>query len=139
LRVPAGLPVISVTDVKRRVRDGLKSQDQSVRGWTNGELAALDPYDPESRDAIAGMLKDKENWVRLNAVGALQLMGRTAQPALPQLRAAMDTDDAQLKEAVQKAIQEIEQAEDKSAAERVHRETMERIRQFLASRKAGIR
>jgi hypothetical protein len=135
LQVPPGLPVISVSEVKRRTLAGLKSTDPGVRGWTNGVLAELDPYDAESRDAIAGMLKDKDNWVRLNAVHSLEFLGQKAQPALPQLRATMQTDDAQLKEAVQKAIQTIEKAEDVGPAEKVHRETMERIQRFLAARK----
>ena len=51
------MDLISVAAVKRRTREGLKSKDMGVRGWTNGELAALDPYDPESRDAIDAKIR----------------------------------------------------------------------------------
>jgi hypothetical protein len=135
LVIPRELAVLSLADVKKRVREGLKSSDKTVRGWTNGALAELDPYDAESRDAIAAMLKDKDNWVRLNAAGALGKFGKTAQPALPLLRSALETDDAPLKTGVQKGIQDIEQAADRTAAEQAHREMLARIDRYLAARK----
>jgi hypothetical protein len=135
VEIPRGLTVLSVADVKRRTREGLSSPDKTVRGWTTGVLADLDSYDPESREAIARLLADEDNWVRLNAAGVLPLFGRSARPALPLLRAALATQDAPLKEQVQKSIEAIEKAEDRAAAERAHQEQLERIQRFLAERK----
>lgn len=132
LEIPKGLTVTPLAEVKKRTREGLKSGDKTVRGWAAGVLAELDAYDSESRDAISALLKDEDNWVRLNAAGALPHFGRTAKSALPLLRAAMETNDAQLKERLQASIQAIEQAEDRSAAAREHRETLARINRFLA-------
>lgn len=134
IRFPAGVTVRSVTEVKRRTRAALKSRDQTVRGWASQALAALDPYDPESRDVIAGLLKDKESWVRENALHALAEFGRKAQPALPLLRAALETGDADLKAQAEKTIQAIEAAPDTTAAERAHRERLEKIERLLAVR-----
>lgn len=134
VQFPAGLKVIGIGAVKQRTRAGLKSTDRTVRGWANGVLASLDPYDAASRDAITAMLKDPDNWVRLNAAGALAVFGHQALPALPQLRAALETDDPQLKTRLQESIQAIEKAPDSAAAERAHRQTMDAIQQLLEER-----
>jgi len=135
IEIPKGLRVVSVTDVKRRTREGLKSTDKTVRGWGTGVLASLDPYDAESRDAIAAMLKDPDNWVRLNAAGALAHMGKSAEPALPALRGALPTEDKALDERVRETIQTIEKAESRAGAEKEHREIQARIDRFVARRK----
>lgn len=96
LRIPEGLTVTSLADVKARTREGLKSGDKTVRGWSNGVLTDLDPFDEVSRDAVAAMLKDPDNWVRLNAAGALAQFGKKAQATLPQLREAQATADPEL-------------------------------------------
>jgi HEAT repeat protein len=135
IEIPQGLTVVPLADLKKRTREGLKSPDKTVRGWGAGVLAALDPYDAESRDAIAGLLKDEDNWVRLNAAVTLPRFGKKAQPVLPMLREALKTDDAPLKAEVEKSIQAIEQAEDQAAAEKEHREMLDRISGFLSQRK----
>ncbi|HTE21143.1 MAG TPA: HEAT repeat domain-containing protein [Armatimonadota bacterium] len=135
LRIPPSLTVTSVSQVKQRTREGLKSRDKTVRGWGAGVLAALDPYDPDSRKSIAALLKDPDNWVRVNAVLSIVRFGKDAQSTLPMLRAALETDDAQLKSEAEKSIRAIEQAEDRAAGARAHREMLERIDHFVAERK----
>lgn len=134
LVLPAGMQVTSLTTAKLRALGGFKSTDKTVRGWTAGQLVALDPYDEGSRDAIAAMLKDDDNWVRLNAAHSLVAFGKKALPVLPQLRDALATDDAMLREAVRKTIQEIEKAEGREALERSHNELSAQIDQFVAAR-----
>jgi hypothetical protein len=133
--IPQGMTVLSLAEVKKRTREGLKSSDKTVRGWGCGVLTTLDPYDMESRDAIAGLLQDADDWVRLNAVLTLAKFGKQAQPVLPQLRNILGTGDAALNEQIQKSILEIEQAGDKTAAEREHRKQLTRIERFLSRRK----
>lgn len=111
LEVPKGVVVIGVGDLAKRYREALASKDKTVRGWTAVELAVLDPTDSESAMAVAGLLKDEDNWVRLSAAGALAEFGASAKGALPALRAALEqTTDAALKERLEKAIAEIEEA-----------------------------
>jgi hypothetical protein len=135
VELPKALTVLSVTEVRRRTAEGLKSPDKTVRGWGAGVLAALDPFDAGSRDLIAGLLTDPDNWVRLNAASALASFGRQAEPALPALREAEKTDDQQLRERVRESIRTIETAPERAGAARAHQEALDRIQQLLASRK----
>lgn len=135
LEIPKAVTLLTLTELKQRARLALKSTDKTVRGWTCGQLAELDPYDDTDRDAIAGMLKDPDNWVRLNAASCLPEFGKKAMPVVPMLKAALATDDAQLKETAQKSIETIEKAEDRAAAENAHREMLPRIEAFVAARK----
>jgi len=135
LEIPRGLTVAPVVEVSKRAREALKSKDKTVRGWGAGVLAALDRYDAANQAAVAALLKDEDEWVRLNAVMALQTFGTKAQPALPLLREALDTKDERLKTEVQNSINAIEKAREDAAAERKHAEMLKQIDQFLAARK----
>ena len=135
IKIPQGLTLLSFSALKQRTREGLKSTDQTVRGWSAGELAALDPYDTESLAAIAILLNDKIDWVRLNAVQAVSLFGIQAKPLLPQLRGLRTTKDTSLKDQLPKSIRSIEQAEDKAAAQQEHEATIEKIDRYTARQK----
>jgi hypothetical protein len=137
LQIPKGVTVLTLSEVKQRTREGLKSGDKTVRGWGAGVLAYLDPYDTESRDLIVKLLDDQDNWVRLNAAGAVTLFGKKAEPALPALRRAMAGDDKSLKERAQESIQKIETAEDRADAEREHQRQMEQINRVVAKLREG--
>jgi hypothetical protein len=139
LKIPKGLTVSSLADVKQRTREGLKSEDKTVRGWTCGVLAELDSYDAESLKAIAGLLSDEDSWVQLNAATSLASFGKKAQVALPQLRVLAETGDAQLKEGAQKSMQTIAQAQDRSAAEREYRQTLNQIQRFMTQKKQSTK
>jgi hypothetical protein len=136
LVVPAELKVTTIQELKARTREGLASKNKTVRGWANGQLASIDVYDEASRDAIAAMLKDEDNWVRLNAAGALTVFGKKGQGALPQLREALNTTDAMLKTRIEETISTLEKAPDQSEAERSHRSLSEKIIAFVKARKA---
>ena len=97
-------------------------------------MAGMDPYDGESVNAIAAMLSDKENWVRLNAAGALQSMGAVARPAIEKLRAAGATEDADLKNRVNEAVTSIEQAEADETVIEAWNQRRESIRAYLDRR-----
>jgi hypothetical protein len=135
IEIPKGVTLLSVTDVKKRTLEGLKSKDKTVRGWGAGVLTSLDTYDPQSRDAVAALLTDPDNWVRLNAVHSLPLFGKAAQTALPLVRRNLETDDKSLKEAAQESIQKIEQATATPDLERQHREQLEKIDRFVAAKR----
>ncbi len=133
IKVPAGLTVLELADLSERCRQGLASTDKTVRGWSNGVLARLDPYDNRSMAAIAKLLEDDDDWVRLNAAGALAVFGKKAESMLPALWACLGTDDQQLKARVEETIEKIERAKDTATAEAEHREILNRIGQFRRS------
>jgi hypothetical protein len=133
LSIPQGVEVKALGELKRAMREGLTSTDKTVRGWGAGQLAQLDPYDVESRDAIAALLKDQDDWVRMNAVGAITLFGSKARAAIPLLKAATRSSYPQMKERAQESIEAIEGAEDRTAEEREHRRLDATIQRFVGS------
>ncbi len=136
LRIPAGVRLVSIADLKGRARTALaKSTDKTVRGWGCGELAALDPYDAESRAVIADKLKDADSWVRLNAVHTLAFLGRKAIPEVAALRVALETADEKLAVEIRQAIETIEKAPETGAEERAFQVQSARIAAFIAAQK----
>jgi len=133
LEIPAGVALVELADLGRRNREALASTDKTVRGWGSGDLARLDPYDAEHMAAVAKLLDDPDNWVRLNAAGALSVFGKKAEPLLPTLRKHLDTTDKQLKTRLQETIRAIEQSKDDPAAERGHRAMLDTIARFVRS------
>lgn len=133
IKIPTGVTVLELADLEKRYSKGLKSMDKTVRGWGAGQLAGLDPYSKSNMEAISKLLQDDNNWVRLNAAGVLSTFGKKAILALPSLREALNTDDQRLKARIQKTIEQIEQAKDKSEAENKHRESLKKISQFRNS------
>jgi hypothetical protein len=127
-----GVNLISLAELKSRTKKAMAtSTDQDVRGWGAGHLAELDPYDAESVDAIAKLLKDPVDWVRLCAAGALASFGKDATNALPALRAARETKDESLKTQIDKTIEAIEKGKDNAGAKREHDEMLNKIEVFL--------
>jgi hypothetical protein len=137
LVIPNGLTLKTVQERSQSMREGLTSTDKTVRGWGAGQLASLDPYDTGNRDAVAKLLQDPDDWVRMNALGAITLFGAKARTALPLLRAALTAEYPQMKERAQESIELIEKADDRTAAEREHRRIDEQIRAFVKARKAA--
>lgn len=135
IEISKGVTLRSINEVKKRTLEGLKSKDKTVRGWSAGVLVSLDRYDPASRDAVAALLSDPDNWVRLNAVHSLPTFGKLAQPALPLLRENLKTDDKSLKEAAQESIRKIEQATATPDSERQHQQQLEKIDRFVATKR----
>jgi hypothetical protein len=131
VKIPDGVSVVELSDLKARNRQALTSDDKTVRGWGAGHLARLDEYDDESLATIVKILKeDKDDWVKQNAAGAISTFGAKAKSALPALRKAMETKDEALKKDIERAIEEIGKAPDKSEAEREHRAMVKKIHEF---------
>jgi HEAT repeats len=130
IKVPKGVAIVDLADLSRRYREALASKDKTVRGWGTGQLAHLDPYDAENLAAISKLLKDEDDWVRLNAAGALAVFGKKAESVLPALRESLNTKDKQLKTRIEKTIDEIQQANDNTPTEKEHRAILKTIRDF---------
>lgn len=136
LQIPEEVTVTRVAELKKRIIEALESRDQTVRGWSAGELADVDRFDGRSVTIIARMLDDDEGWVRLNAAGALARFGAKSRSILDQLRPLEKSDDEALRTQVAKSIAEIEKAEDAKDAEKDHQARLKAIDRFLSSRSA---
>ena len=131
LQVPKGVTLASLDELSRRGRGALDSSDKTVRGSVR-RACALDPFNAENLSAVAKLLDDKDDGVRLSAAGALALFGKKAEPLLPTLREHLKTDNKQLQSQLEETIRKIEQAEDTAAAEREHRFAIQdRIHKYL--------
>jgi hypothetical protein len=135
IEIPKGVSILDLGDRGRRYREALASKDSTVRGWGAGELAHLDPYDADNLAAIVKLLKDDDDWVRRNAVGALATFGKKAESLLPTLREMRSTGDQHFQEQVDVTIKEIQQAKDAATVELSHRAILKEIRDFRDSRK----
>lgn len=136
LEIPEGVTLLDTPALSKRIAAGMAaSKDKTVRGWGCGQLASLDPFSVENMNAIAKMLDDGDNWVRINAAGSLVQFGKKAAPHLPALRECLVSEDQGLKTSAQRAIVEIEQAEDKSEEEKAHAAGQKKIAEFLESQK----
>jgi HEAT repeats len=133
IKIPAGVKVLELSDLEERYSKAFKSTDKTVRGWSAGHLARLNSHNKDNMKIIAKLLSDKENWIRLNAAGALAVFGKTAESALPALNKALDTNDKNLKTRIQETIERIEKAEDNTAAEKEHQKILLNISQFRKS------
>jgi hypothetical protein len=134
LRIPEGVTLAELSDLAKRYGPALTSTDQNVRGWSTGHLARLDPYNLENLARVAKQLDDKNDWVRLNAAGAIKVFGPRAKPYIPTLRKCAESDDKQLATRAQEAIDEIASAKDDTEAQKEQKEALERIRRFCAMR-----
>jgi hypothetical protein len=140
LEIPKGVTLLDIPTLSKRVAAGLAaSKDKTVRGWGCGELTSLDHFSGENMMAVAKMLDDSDNWVRLNAAGSLPQFGKKAAPHLPALRECLVAGDQGLKERAQAAIVEIEKAEDKSKEEKEVAEGQKKIADYLSAMKKATK
>ncbi len=135
IQIPKELKVTELAELKQRALKCLKSTDMTVRGWSCGYLAGLDKYDQEVMKRVAELLADDDNWVRLNAAGSLASYGVIAKSVLPKLEQLADTDDAQLRERVEKTIASIKQATPNDQAQAHYRSRLDSIRDYCESRR----
>ncbi|MGC1275134.1 MAG: HEAT repeat domain-containing protein [Planctomycetaceae bacterium] len=134
LVIPNEVPVVGLAELKARCREAMSSDNQNVRGWSNGALAELGAYDEESAAAIAKNLEDESEWVRTNAVLALAHFGTQANGILPALRKARDEAGPKLQKQIDETIAAVEQAETDEAAAEKHARTLRAIEEWLKKR-----
>ncbi|MFN0055358.1 MAG: HEAT repeat domain-containing protein [Planctomycetales bacterium] len=136
LDIPKGVPVVGLGELKRRYAAALDSTDKTVRGWGTNEFATLDRYDPNSLATVVQMLDDEDDWVRLNAAGALAQFGAQAGSAVERLQQLHDTTgDANLKQTSERTIQAIGAAVDDAEGAKTHATWLRDIDQYLAKRR----
>jgi len=135
LEVPKGLKFVAPSELSARIRKGALSKDKSVKGWSAGVLAHHDAFDPANLAVIQKLLADEDDWVRVNAAGCIELFGAQAKAALPALKDCLERKDEGLKTTAKKAIETIEAAPDRTAAEREHAAVVAKIEAFVAQQR----
>jgi hypothetical protein len=113
LDIPKGITVVTVDDLVELHLKGLKDADSTRSGLAVQELSALTAYSDKIVPAITDMLaKGKHEWVRRVAAGCLSHAGTKAKMALPALKQGLDDPDANVRNAFQAAIAQIENAKE---------------------------
>lgn len=135
LEIPKGLSLVTPAELSARIRQGSESKDQSVKGWSAGVLAAHDPFEAANLAVVQKLLADDNDWVRLNAAGAITLFGPAAKAALPALKACLERKDENLKKRAAESIAAIEAVADRAAAEREHAAAVKKIDEFVATQR----
>ena len=98
-------------------------------------MARLDPYDKDNIERIIKLLKDENEWVRLNAAGALTYFGKKARLAIPALKECAKTGNEILGKRIEKSIRAIENAQDKTRLEKQHKKLLREIDNFVKALK----
>ena len=110
LKIPKGVKLVTLTEIKQRYKNGFTSTDVTVRGWGIGFLVNVDPFDDESLKAVADLTIDDDSWVALNALSNIAKFGHKAKPHLPRLKEIADSSIEQNAEKAKKLIPVIEAA-----------------------------
>lgn len=132
LDMPPGVEVLELADLQTRYAKALASTDQSVRGWSCGRIASLDPYRRESMQEIARMLADGEDWVKLNAAGALAIFTEYSDEAIRALE-SVETNDERLRERIGESIQKLRDSQPDPERRRQFQQQLEAIHAYVAS------
>ncbi len=134
IEIPENIDLLQLADLKARYETGLQSTDQTVRGWTCGKIASLDPYDNASMLEIADMLNDESDWVKLNAVGALRVFTAHASEA-EKTRRSVQTDDVKLQERIESTVKNLQEAKTSSEERDAHAKILSDIAKFVDTRR----
>jgi hypothetical protein len=130
VEIPNGVEVLEIADLQTRYAKCLASDNRTVRGWSCGHIARLDPYDTNSMHKIATKLDDDDNWVKLNAAGALSQYAIASEVVIKQLQ-AVKTNDEQLQARVSQTLEDLQRAEPDEAAQKEYQQTLASIHNFV--------
>jgi len=136
IEIPENVDLLQLADLKARYEKSLKSTHTDVRGWTCGQIAALDQYDAASVQKIAAMLNDKQDWVKLNAAGALSVFTAHASEAEKALR-SVETDDVKLKDRIESTLKTLQESVVSKEERDSHDEILAGIAKFTAAHRSG--
>ena len=142
LRAPENCRLVAPSELKQRYIEGLKSTDQTIRGWGISYLVQVDPYDTKSLDIVIKKLDDKVDWVALNALSSLPKFGSLAYAHLPRLQEIADGDIEQNAKRANEAIESIKRAGQELSTEEknkkdAHGAVMKKIEAFLDNEEGG--
>ena len=138
LHFPKGAEVVELADLEKHYTKCLQSSDKSVRGWSCAYIAHLNPYNAESMRKIVAMLKDDNDWVKLNAAGALPHYEVFADEVIAEL-VAIDTDDEKLQQRIQQTIEKLRKSKTDPKVQEKFLRTQTAIHKFLEEPREGGR
>jgi hypothetical protein len=136
IEIPKGIEVLEIADLQTRYAKCLTSDDRTVRGWSCGHIARLDPYNADSMRKIAIKLDDGDNWVKLNAAGALSVSTIMADEVIGKLN-TVKTDDEQLQKRIRRSIELLQKAQPDDAAHKEHQQSLASIHAFIVIQRQG--
>ena len=110
LKIPKGIELVSLAEIKERYKGGIESTDKSVRGWGIGYFAHVDPFDGESLKVVLDLTVDADDWVALNALSSLKLFGPKVKDRLPRLKEIASSEIERNAERAKKVIEATEAA-----------------------------
>jgi len=136
IEIPENVDVLQLADLKARYEKSLKSTHTDVRGWTCGQIAALDQYDAASMQKIAAMLDDDDDWVKLNAAGSLSVFSAHASEVEKALR-NVETDDVQLKARIESTLNALQESVASKEEHDSHDAMLSDIAKFISAHRNG--
>jgi hypothetical protein len=133
IQLPKEVTVVEIDELSKRYAEALDSSDKTVRGWGCHRLAGLDPYSKKNVAVITKLLDDEDDWVHLNAIGALAGLGKTAASALPKMKELSKDCNERLRKKIEEAVRKITDGEQtiSAADEKKHQNTLAEIRKFV--------
>jgi hypothetical protein len=134
IEIPDGVDLLEIADLQSRYAKCLASKDRTVRGWCLNDIARLNPYNLDSMEQVARKLDDEDDWVKLNAAGAMSLFTGIADQAIERLK-GVKTDDAQLQKQVQRSIERLQQERLDEASGKEYALALASIHAFVASQR----
>ena len=138
LQIPEPIKLVPVSSLRERYVEALQSESQTVRGWTCGRIAEIDPHSDRALRAIAGMLRDEVPWVRLNAAGALRRFGDRAVAVKQQLETALaESDDAKLDERLQTTLSQIAASQSDPESTQFHAAMVKAIEDYCQAHESA--
>jgi len=111
LNLPDKIPVIGVENLLERSRKGLSDKDSHARGIAASSLVRHRVPTAEILPDLEKVLKEEKNEYPLRcATGSASVLGEEGRPLLPALRALLKSEDKNVVNAAQYAIDAIEKA-----------------------------
>ncbi len=132
IRIPKEVEVLEIADLQVRYSKCLGSNDRTVRGWSCGHIARLDPYNVESMRKIVAMIGDSDDWVKLNAVGALSNFPEFSREVIRKLE-SMKTDDERLLKRIKQTVRQLHEAQQDPRARNDFRQLQVSIHSYTES------
>lgn len=134
IEIPDGVEVLEIADLQTRYAKCLASKEDTVREWCCGSIARLDSYNSDSMEQVARTLDDEDDWVKLNAAGAMSLFTGVADQAIEKLK-AVKTDNAELRQRIQKSIERLQQERLDDASRKEHEQALASVHAFVTAQR----
>jgi hypothetical protein len=134
IEIPKGVELLEIADLQTRYAKCLASKNRTVRGWCLNDIAHLDRYNRDSMEKVASMLGDEDDWVKLNAAGAMSIFTGVADQAIEKLK-AVKTDNAELQKRIQLSIVYLQREQLDEGSRKEYDQALESIHAFVMAQR----